>query len=79
MSTASSGNLFLITPSDDDDLTLITRAISIAAEGTLRIIDESGNDVTIPSGALATGISHPIRATKVMATGTSATGILGWA
>ena len=77
----------LVTPSDSDVLSFTTqfgkqiqkcRAISFAAVGDLAIKD--GNDVTviIPSGALAAGVMHPISTQKILATGTTATGIVAY-
>lgn len=77
--TAPADNIFLITPNNDSDLGQLTRGIAFAAAGTLRVTTVANEDVTIPDGALAAGIIHPIRVRKVWATGTSATGIVGFA
>ena len=69
---------FLITPSDSTDLSEVTRAISFGTVGTLRIITQDGTTLTIPSGALAAGIMHPIGAQRVLSTGTTAANIVGW-
>lgn len=70
--------VFLITPDDDSNLAATTRAISFAEAGTLHIIDANGNDVTIPDGALAAGIMHPLRVRRVLEDST-ATGLVGYA
>jgi len=70
--------VFLITPDNDNELDYLTRAISFAGAGTLKVIDEKDNTVTIPDGALAAGAQHSLRIKKVFATGTSATGIVGY-
>jgi len=79
MSVASSGYVFLITPNDSADLTKVTKGVSFGTAGALKIDDESGNAVVIPSGALAAGVIHPIRARRVYSTGTDASGIVGYA
>lgn len=75
---APAGGVFLITPNDSADLSQITRAISFGTAGALKITDALGNTVTIPSGALAAGILHPIRVVKVFSTGTGASSIVGY-
>lgn len=71
--------VFVITPNDSTDLTQRTRAISFAGAGALVVIDAEANTVTIPSGALAAGVMHPLSVTRVFSTGTAATGIVGYA
>lgn len=68
----------LVTPSDAADLTFVSRAISFGTAGALRITTEAGDDVTIPSGALAAGVLHPIGASRIWATGTTAASIVIW-
>lgn len=67
---------FLITPSDSTDLSEVTRAISLEVAGTLAIITQDGTTITIPG--LAVGVLHPIGAQRVLSTGTTATGIVGY-
>ena len=69
---------FLITPDDNTDLGEVTRAISFGTAGTIRIITEDGTTLTIPTGALAAGIMHPIGAQRILSTGTTVTNIVGW-
>ena len=74
----------LITPSDAATIDFsgtskATRAISLAGEGTLRVLTVHDEDITIPDGALAAGILHPISIKMVYATGTTATDIVGYA
>lgn len=76
-STSPANRVALIEPNNSTVLSP-TRAISFAGQGTLAIVDADGNTVTIPSGALAAGIMHPISATQVLLTGTSATDIVGY-
>jgi hypothetical protein len=60
----------LVSPNDSTDLPGgPTRAIYIGAT--------VGNEtVTIPSGALAVGVPHPIRAVRIWSTGTTAAPIV---
>ena len=71
-------DVFLVTPSDSVDFASVTRAISFAAAGTLAVVTEDGSVVTIPDGALAAGIMHPIGAQRINSTNTTATGIVGY-
>ncbi len=77
-------HIFLITPDDVATLNcagvpIATRAISLAGEGTLRVLTVHDEDITIPDGALAAGILHPMAVKMVYATGTTATDIVGYA
>lgn len=64
-----------ITPNDSSILLFTTRGIYIAQDGDLSVQMQSGAVLLFRN--LAGGIVHPIRAIKVFATGTTATGILG--
>ena len=68
----------LITPHNTNDLAYATRGISFAVAGDLKVITLGGDTVTIPNGALVAGVIHAIRATRVYAAGTAATGIVGY-
>jgi hypothetical protein len=77
-------HIFLVTPSDTAWLNYngtptATRGLSIVVAGDLRVLTVKDEDVTIPSGALAVGIIHRIAVKRVYATGTAATGIVGYA
>ncbi len=65
---------FAVTPSDSVDLTYVTRGIYVGATGTLKVTMLGGEAVTFTG--LAAGVIHPIRASRIWATGTSATTIL---
>jgi hypothetical protein len=67
----------VVTPSDSADLSFVTRALWVGGAGTITLIDLSGN-TTLFSGILA-GTWLWIRATRIKATGTSATLIVGMA
>lgn len=63
-----------ITPDDLTDLANVTRALNVAAAGTVRVITADGSTGDI---FMAAGIAFPIRVRRVLATGTTATGIRG--
>ena len=68
-------DFFTITPSDSTDVTDITRAIFVTGAGDISCITRSGNTRTwagVPASTLL-----PIRVSRVRATGTTATGIIG--
>lgn len=62
-----------VTPSDDNDLTQVTRAIWVSGAGVLEVIMLDGSQLTF-SGIQA-GTLLPIRVTRVLES-TSATGIV---
>lgn len=64
-----------ITADDNTDLDNLTRAIYVGGDGDLVVHDPEGNPVTFAS--LAAGTLLPIRAARVLATGTTATGLVG--
>ena len=64
-----------ITPSDGTALARPTRAVYVGVSGDLRVDSMDGNQVTFVG--LAAGMVHPIRCTRVYATGTTATDIVG--
>jgi hypothetical protein len=64
-----------IAPSDAEPLGHATRAIWVGGGGSIRLRMIGGRDVTlenVPGGTLI-----PLRATRVFATGTTATGLVG--
>ncbi len=69
------GDAFDITPSDVTDLESITRGIYCGIDGDLHVIMKSGREVTFKN--LAGGMAHGMRVSKVFATGTTVTDILG--
>lgn len=62
-----------VTPSDGSDLSHVSRALWVGAGGDLRVTMADGATVTYPD--LAAGW-HPIRVSRVLATGTDAAGIV---
>lgn len=66
---------FPITPSDTDDLPLRPRVFRADVGGTVTARDESGVDITYTLVDGETLIFSPVR---ILATGTTATGLVGW-
>lgn len=65
--------LVAITPSDTVDLALTSRALNVAAAGTVRLSTLGGDVVTV---FVAAGTAFPVRAVRIWQTGTTATGIV---
>jgi hypothetical protein len=63
-----------ITPSDSVDLTYTTRAIYVGADGNVALVTRDGTTLTFTG--LKAGTMFPIRASRVMATNTTATGLI---
>ena len=66
-------NLTRAVPSDTQDLAFVSRAINVAQSGTLRVTTLGGSVETV---FVAAGIVFPLRAKRIWASGTSATGIV---
>ncbi len=64
-----------ITASDSTDLANPVRAIYVGGAGSVVVTMVAGNDVTF--SGLPAGMILPIRAKRVKATGTTATGLVG--
>ena len=67
---------FAITPSDSEDLPRVTRAIFAAGGGVVKWHNLGGQE---QHTTVADGERVPIKARRVLATGTTATGIEGLA
>jgi len=65
---------FSISPSDSADLVVRPRALAFQTDGNAVLRDEGGVDITYSRYA---GDVLPIRAVRVLATGTTAT-LIGW-
>lgn len=61
-----------ITPNDDVDIAMPSRALNVQQSGTLRVTTTDGDTATL---FVAAGICFPVRAARVWATGTTALGI----
>lgn len=72
--SAPATRLIAITPSDTEDLTYVLRAICVAESGLVRVQTLGGDEADF---YVAAGVAFPIRVTRVMATGTTATDIRG--
>lgn len=66
---------FAVTPHDVNVLQETTRALYVGSAGSLAVVLASGAAVTF-AGVVA-GTTLPVRAARVMATGTTAADILG--
>lgn len=66
---------FVIVPSDSVNLSSPIRAITLNVGGTLAWIGEEG--VAQTTGILPVG-TYPVMATRILATGTTATNLTGW-
>lgn len=64
-----------ITPHDTNNLATPTRGLYVGVSGDVKVISIDGNDVTF--AGLMAGTIHAISCTRVYATGTAATGIVG--
>ena len=62
-----------LSPDDNADLAQVTRALWVGTSGDVSVVLKSGDAVTFKN---ATGWM-PMRVARLMATGTSATGIVG--
>lgn len=63
-----------ITPNDSADLSNPVLALNVAAAGAVALVTAGGDSVTV---YIAAGIVFPCHCKKVLATGTTATGIVG--
>lgn len=66
---------FNITPNDNVDLVAYPRAIWVGGAGNLALVTTGGNTVTLQG--IVAGTLLPIRAKKVLSTGTTATLLVG--
>lgn len=62
-----------ITPDDGADLPFVSRAIAVAGSGHVAVQTASGDTGRV---FVAAGVPFPLRVTRVLATGTTATGIV---
>jgi hypothetical protein len=69
------GHAIAITPSDALALSAATRAIYVGGGGALRVAMVSGAVVTL--AGVQAGQVYPLRLVQVLATGTTATGLVG--
>ena len=72
---AGAARAFDITPHNTEDLAFVTRGIYVGGSGSLKVDMAGGGTVTYLN--VAAGVTHPWRVSRVYATGTDATGIIG--
>jgi hypothetical protein len=64
-----------VTPSDSTDLAIkFSRGVLVGTSGSLNVVLVSGTVIQFPT--LAAGVIHPICASRILATGTTATNII---
>jgi len=73
--TTPADDAFAITPSDGADLAQVVRALYIGGAGSISLVTRAGS--TVAFTGLAAGTVLPVRAARVRATGTTATGLVG--
>ena len=71
---SSASYAFAITPHNTNDLAVPTRGIYVGVSGDVKV-DIGGVAITLVG--LAAGMIHPLQVTRVYATGTTATSIVG--
>lgn len=65
--------LLSVTPDDGADLQTAARALNVAQSGLVQVTTTEGHTATV---YIAAGIAFPLRAARVWASGTTATGIV---
>ncbi len=73
--TAPATRAEAIIPNDGADLAHVTRAIFVGQTGNLRLRTAGGEIVTFAN--VQGGVIYPVRADRILATGTTASDILG--
>lgn len=72
----SATRAFSITPDDSEDLPRPTRGLLVGVSGDVKV-DMFGGDEEVVLPALAAGVIHAVRISKVYNTDTTATSIVG--
>lgn len=70
-----SEDFFAITPNDNTDLLSVTRGVYIGGSGDIVAQERGGESVTFVG--LVAGSVYPFRFRRILATGTTATNIVG--
>jgi len=73
--TSPATGAVMLTPSDTVALNSVSRAVYVGSAGDLRVTMLSGDVVLLSN--VAPGMIYPLRVTHVMATGTTAGGLVG--
>lgn len=64
-----------ISPDDNIDLSAVPRAIMVTGEGDVDVVFKDGSQMVLPG--LLPGVIYPVRISRVLTGGTTATGIKG--
>lgn len=75
--TSPPARAFSITPDDGTDLALATRGLMVGGTGSVALVTTAGDTATLTG--LQPGQQYAIRIRRVLATGTTATGLVGLA
>jgi hypothetical protein len=70
--TSPPSNAMSVSPDDTSDLGHPSRCINVAVPGSVRVTTVSGDTATV---FIAAGVTFPLRARRIWATGTTASGI----
>lgn len=73
--TAPAASAETITPSDAQDLAFVTRALYVGQGGDLAVELKSGDTAVLRN--MQASVIYPLRVVRVLATGTTATDIVG--
>ena len=73
--TSPAEDAVAITPDDEADLGQAPRALYVGGSGSLRAVLVSGNTVDFTD--LKAGMVYPFRLRRILASGTTATGLVG--
>ena len=73
--TGPASGQFDVTPDDANDLAFVTRAIMVSTPGVINATWSDGT--TSLSAPLIAGVQYSMRLTRILSTGTTATGIKG--
>lgn len=71
--TSSADRWYPVTPNDNADLPIKPKMIHVNGGGTVAMLDADG---TLGTFTFASGAEKPLRPHRILATGTTATGIL---
>jgi hypothetical protein len=66
-------HMLAVIPDDATDLSMTSRALNVAQSGLVQVTTTGGTTETV---YIAAGSAFPVRATRVWATGTTASGIV---
>lgn len=65
----------VITPNNTEDLDFVTRALYLGQSGDVNVTLKSGDTVVLRN--MQAGVFYPLRVSRVLVTGTTATDIVG--